>query len=324
MKKKVIIAGKMLPEAFALLDNNFETISPTESDYFTSEQIIELLPDADALLSMFSAPKIDKAIIDKAGSRLKIIANFGVGYDNVDVLYAKQRGIAVTNTPDPVIEPTAELAMGLMIDAARKISFCNRELKNKRDGYKWGILENMGIGLYGKKLGIIGLGRIGKSLAKRATAFGMKVYYNNRNRLSDNIENNYNASYMPIDELISQCDIISLNAPANSSTYHIISERELQMMKRTAIIVNTARGTLIDEHALVKALKEGVIAAAALDVYERGDAKISEELYDMDNVTILPHIGTQTIDTRLEMARYACENIVRYFEGRELLSQVNK
>jgi len=318
MKKKVLITYNLFREGFEKLAADFDLIFPEEV-VFSREQLLRHIKDCDALLSMFNL-KVDKELID-AGENLKIIANYGVGYDNIDIHYASSKGIVVTNTPEPVIEPTAELAFALMAAAARRVSECDRKLRQK-DAIKWGTLENLGTGLYGKTLGIIGMGRIGQAIARRAVAFGMKVFYHNRNRLDLETEQKYGATYLSLDNLLTSSDYVSLNMPLNENTHHLIGEDELNRIKKGAILVNTARGAVVDEKALVRSLQSGHLGGAALDVYEY-EPLITPELLTMDNVVLAPHNGTATIDGRNAMSRYAAENIIRFFRGETPLSRVN-
>lgn len=315
---KVLVTYALPIEGFSDYTSEFEFIFPENKQAFTQEEVINLVGDADALLSMFNLP-INKAIID-AGKKLKIISNFGVGFNNVDIEYAQSKGIRVTNTPDPVVEPTAELAFTLMGDLARRVSECDKKLR-RPNSIRWGVMENLGLGLYKKRLGIIGMGRIGQSLARRALASGMEIYYNNRKRLPKEKEEALRAQYLPLDELLKKADYISLNAPLNESTYHLIDKNALNAMKTGSMVINTARGPIINEADLVIALQEGKIGGAALDVFEF-EPQIQHELLTMDNVVLVPHIGTATLSARNEMSRYACENIRRFFNGEEPLSIV--
>ncbi len=309
----------MLREGFAELERRFEVIHPLSGHNFSREELRRLLPEADGMVSFF-AIRTDKEMIDWGGDRLRIISNFGVGYDNIDVDYAASKGIVVANTPDPVTEPTAEMAMALMLDVARRVSLCDREIRN--GSIRWNILNNMGISLSGKQLGIIGMGRIGRALARRARAFGMTIAYNNRNRLSAETEHEYNARYLPLDTLLASSDVISLNAPCTDQTRHIISKPQFDIMKPTAILINTARGPLVDEKAMIEALRQKRIFGVGTDVYEAGDGKIDPDMTQLDNIVMTPHTGTQTFDTRNQMARYASQNIINFFDGVPLLSQV--
>ncbi len=317
MKKKVLITYNLFRDGFVELAKEFDLIFPPEK-VFSENELLAQIENCDALLSMFNLP-VGKNLID-AGKKLKIIANYGVGYNNIDIDYAARKGIVVTNTPDPVIEPTAELAFALMTAAARRIAECDRKIREHT--IRWGILENLGAGLYGKKLGIIGMGRIGQAIARRAAASGMKISYHNRNRLDTKTEQKYDAAYLSFDDLLSTSDYISLNMPLTGDTHHLIGEKELAQMKKGAILINTARGAVVDETALVRSLQSGHLGGAGLDVYEH-EPVITPQLLTMDNVILSPHNGTATIDGRNAMSQYAAENIIRFFRGETPLSRVN-
>ena len=307
MKKKILITYNLPREGFAELTEHFELIFP-ENDSFSKTEILERVAECDALLSMFNFV-IDKEIID-AGKNLKIISNFGVGFNNVDFEYARHKGVMVTNTPDPVVEPTAEMAFALMLATARRVAECDRKLRDAASGLKWGVMENLGVGLHGKTLGIVGLGRIGKSIARRAEAFGMKVVYHNRKETEAG-----NAKYCStLDELLYVSDFVSLNVPLTDETRHLIDADALKKMKPSAILINTARGPVVDEPALADALKNRTIRAAGLDVFEN-EPSVCPQLLALDNVVLAPHNGTATIDARIEMSRFAARNIVNFFDG---------
>lgn len=308
----------MFREGFAELEERYDVTFPEGRD-FTYEEVFQMIPEYDVLCSMFDFP-VNRELIDHAPN-LKLVANYAVGYNNIDVAYALQKGVTVANTPDPVTAPTANLALGLMIDAARRVTECDRKLRTLRKDMKVGVLENLGVPLTGQTLGIIGMGRIGKALAKRANAMGMEVVYHNRRQLCIEDETKLNVTYLSKEELLTQSDFVSLNAPYTSETYHIIGEEELKMMKRSAILINTARGPMVDEHALVKALNEGEIHGAGLDVFEFGDYPLPE-LLDMDNVVLTPHIGTQTMETRIIMARAVSNNVIGFIEGDRPVARV--
>lgn len=316
---RVLISTKLLQEGFTDLNEKFELVFP-QNNIFTKDEVLKLIPDFDAFVPTFQF-KVDKDVIDAAKGRVKIIANYGVGYNNIDVEYATKCGIVVTNTPDPVIEPTAELAFGLMLAAARRISECDRKMRTN-NGLKWGVLENLGQSLSGKTLGIVGMGRIGQALARRALANGMKVVYNNRNQISSTIEETYCAQYVTLGDLLKMSDVVSLHTPLTDETYHLINSERLALMKESAILINTARGPVIDEAALVVALKNKSIFSAALDVYEF-EPNASKELFELDNVVLTPHNGTATVEARNEMSRFVSHNIIRFFEGNSDISRVN-
>lgn len=316
--KKILVTYDMFREGFAELESKYEVTFPEGRD-FTYEEVFEMIPDYDILCSMFDFP-VNKELIDHAPN-LQMIANYAVGYNNIDVAYAVQKGIVVSNTPDPVTAPTADLALGLLLDTARRISECDRKLRTLGKEMKVGVLENLGMPITGRTLGIVGMGRIGKALAKRARACGMEVIYHNRRQLYIEDETKLGVTYVSFEDLLKQSDFVSLNAPYTQETYHIIDESALKQMKPTAILINTARGPLVDEHALLKALKEGIIYGAGLDVFEFGDYPLSE-LLEMDNVVLCPHIGTQITATRIDMARAVSDNVIGFLEGDRPVSRV--
>ena len=306
--KKVLITYKLSPEITKELDGKVEYVMPNKSG-FRREEVLEMIDDFNVLIPNFSF-YTDKEIMDR-GTKLELIANYGVGYNNIDVDYAKQKGIAVTNIPHSVTEPTAEFAFALLLAAGRKIGFYDRKLRTP-EGLRWGLYDDPGMPIYGKSLGIIGMGRIGQALARRAIASGMSIMYNNRNRLDKSIEDKYNARYISLETLLRESDYISLNAPATKETKHMIGKKELEMMKESAVLINTARGSLIDEAALAHALKENQIWAAGLDVYEN-EPKILPALLELDNVVLAPHAGTKTSEARDEMALEVIENILGFY-----------
>ena len=315
---KILVTYDMFREGFTELESKYDVTFPEGRD-FTYDEVYAMIPEYDVLCSMFDFP-VNKELIDHAPN-LKLIANYAVGYNNIDVAYALQKGLTVANTPDPVTAPTANLALGLMIDAARRVTECDRKLRTLRKAMKVGVLENLGVNITGKVLGIIGMGRIGKALAKRANACGMEVIYHNRRQLYIEEETRLNVTYVSKEELLERADFVSLNAPYTPETYHIIGTEELKRMKNSAILINTARGPLVDEAALVEALKSGEIRGAGLDVFEDGDYPM-EELLEMDNVVLTPHIGTQTTETRILMARTVCNNVIGFLEGDRPVSRV--
>ncbi len=267
---KILVTYDMFREGFTELESKYEVTFPKGRD-FTYEEVFDMIPEYDVLCSMFDFP-VNKELIDHA-SKLRLIANYAVGYNNIDVAYALEKGLTVANTPDPVTAPTANIALGLMLDTARRITECDRKLRTLGKDMKVGVLENLGMPVTGQTLGIIGMGRIGKALAKRANALGMDVIYHNRRQLCIEDETKLNVTYVSKEELLAKADFVSLNAPYTPDTYHILGEEEFKQMKPSAILINTARGPLVDEHALVKALREGTIHGAGLDVFEFGDGQ---------------------------------------------------
>ena len=318
--KKILVTYNMFREGFIELEAKYDVTFPAGESDLTLEEVKEMLPKYDALCPMFNLP-VRKELID-CGVRLQLIANYAVGFDNIDVVYAHEKGITVANTPAPTTDPTANLALALLLDTARRVSECDRKLRIMGPQLKIGILENLGVRVTGATLGIIGMGRIGKALCKRARACGMEVIYYDRRRLDWNDETQTGAFYVTLDELLEQSDFVSLHAPHTPETRHIIDGEALKKMKPTGILINTARGALVDEKALVNALQNGEILGAGLDVFEFGDHP-SPELSGMDNVVLTPHIGTQTTYSRIAMARAVSNNVIGFFEGDRPVSIVN-
>ena len=317
--KKVLVTYNMFREGFSELEERYDVTFPDGSRDFGYDEVMEMLPAYDALCSMFNFP-VNKALMD-CGVRLQLIANYAVGFDNIDVAYAKEKGIAVANTPAPTTNPTANLALALLLDTARRVTEWDRKMRALGAKMKVGVLENLGARVTGATLGIIGMGRIGKAVCKRARACGMEVIYYDRLRLDLNEETKTGAVYVTKDELLEQADFVSLHAPFTPETRHLIDEDCFKKMKPSAILINTARGLLVDEKALVKALQNGEILGAGLDVFEFDDRPLPE-LLGMDNVVLTPHIGTQTTFTRIEMVKAVSNNVIGFFEGDRPVSRV--
>ena len=272
--------------------------------------------EAEILVSTFDYPVPQEMI--ESMPKLKLIANFGAGYNNIDIDACRERGIRVTNTPQPVVEPTAELAFALMIDIARRVSEFDRAVRSQLSEVShfegFGVMRNLSHSLYGKTLGIIGMGRIGQALARRAMASGMKILYFNRHKLPVEIEQKYEATYVDFQTLLQDSDFVSLNLPYTPDVHHIIGKPELGMMKRSAYLINTARGAHVDEAALVEALQSGIIAGAAMDVYEH-EPSVSTALLSLPNVVLSPHTGTGTWEGRIAMCENVTDNILAFMQN---------
>lgn len=317
--KKILIAYRLKPEGLKELEGRYEVTLPTDKAYFSREEVLEMIPAYEVLVPNFSF-YTDREIMER-GVKLELISNYGVGYNNIDVACANEKGIVVTNIPNTTREPTAEFAFGLLLAAGRRIGYYDRKLRSP-EGVSWGVYAEAGLPVYGKRLGIIGMGRIGQSLARRALASGMEIVYHNRNRLDKTIEELYRARWLTLDELLGSSDYISLNAPSTPETYHMIGERELCMMKSTAVFINTARGNMVDEQALATALRDKRIWAAGLDVFEE-EPHILPELLALDNVVLAPHAATKTLEDRIRMSEEMVQNIIGFYEGRYPISRVN-
>lgn len=316
---KLLITSNIPEDIYKDLDKNFDIKYHDSNVPLTKEEIMEMIKGQDALLCPLS-DKIDKDIID-AGDSLKIIANYGAGFDNIDIDYAREKGIVVSNAPAPASAvSTAELAFGLMLAAARKI-VSGDKVTRAGEFYGWRPTFYLGSQLKGKTLGIIGLGNIGKNLAKRAKAFEMKVIYYSRTRKED-FEKEFGIEYMEKDDVIKSSDFLSLHTAYVPELHHMISKKELEMMKKSAILINASRGPIVDEEALAEALIENKIAGAALDVYE-DEPRVNKKLVDLDNVILAPHLGNATFEARLEMGENARDNLIDFKDGKNPKNKVN-
>jgi len=310
---KVFVTYKIPEDGLKLLKEKYELDVYEGEEFLTKEEMLKQVKDADAVITQLRDP-VDKEFID-AGKKLKIIANYAVGYNNINVEYAKSKGIYVTNTPGVLTEATADIAWALILAVARKIISADRFVREgKFKGWKPKLF--LGYEIHGKTLGIIGMGRIGQAVARRALGFGMKIIYHNRKRLPEEIEKKYSASYVDLETLLKNSDFISINVPLTDETYHLLDEKRLNLLKPNAILVNTARGPVVDEKALYKLLKEGKIAGAGFDVYEN-EPFLTPGLEKLENVVLLPHIGSATFETRSKMSIMVAENVIDALEGRK-------
>lgn len=292
----------------------FTTSLPAEGfSRMAAHELYAPLTEAEVLVSTFDQPVTREMIL--SAPHLKLVTNFGVGFNNIDLEACRERGIRVTNTPQPVIEPTAELAFALMHDVARRTAEFDRKLRIG-NAEPFGVMNNLSHSLYGKTLGIIGMGRIGQALARRAVASGMRIIYHNRkpipvSNLESGLLNPDTITYVSKEQLLRTADFVSLNLPYTPAVKHIIDAEALRMMKPTAYLINTARGAHVDEDALVQALRDGLIAGAAMDVYEH-EPHISPALLELDNVVLSPHTGTGTWEGRIAMCENVCDNIIAW------------
>lgn len=310
MRPRILVTQKVPDAAYPLLEEVGDvTANLEEGRIWTYDELLERAPGHDYLYTLVTDAIDERLLIACAAAipRLKLVANMAVGYNNIDVAAATRLGIAVTNTPGVLSETTADLAFGLLIAAARRITEAERYLRaGKFTG--WGPLLFCGAEVHHATLGLVGIGRIGREVAKRARGFDMRVIYYARHRLAPEEEAHYQLIYASFDELLQRADFISLHTPYTPETHHLIGERELHLMKPTAILINTARGAVVDEQALVRALQEGRIAGAGLDVFER-EPVVEPALLAMEQVVLLPHIGSASLQTRILMATTASNNI---------------
>jgi glyoxylate reductase len=258
--------------------------------------------------------RVDGELLDRAGPSLRVVANFAVGYDNLDLDACTARGVLATNTPDVVTEATADLTWALLLAAARRVAEGDRFMRSRRP-WIWGPEFFLGREVNGKTLGVVGLGRIGRAVARRAAGFGMAVLYHAGHRLATDQETALGVAWRELDELLAEADFVTIHTGLTPATRHLVGEAELRRMKPSAVLVNTARGPIVDEAALARALRDGVIGAAGLDVFER-EPEVHPDLLGLDNVTLLPHLGTATIETRVAMGTMAAENLLAALDGR--------
>ena len=308
---KVLVTARMPDEVIALIRQDHQ-VEPYDADPpIDRQKLLRRIVDKEGLLCTIT-DRIDTEVLDRALA-LKVIANYGVGFEHIDIDAATQRGIPVTNTPGVLTEATADLALALILAVARRVVEGDRRVREGKFTY-WAPLLFLGQDVSGKTLGIIGMGRIGQAVARRAAGFGMKLIYSSRTRLEPIEEQELGASLQPLETLLREADFVTLHVPLTPHTLHLIGSRELELMKPSAYLINTARGPVVDEVALVTALRQGQIRGAALDVYER-EPELCPGLADLENVVLLPHVGSATVETRTRMALMAAENLLAGLRG---------
>lgn len=310
---KVIVTRRLPEPVETRLKELFDTKLRHDDTPMTRAELVEAVQNCDVLVPTIT-DNIDGALLGRAGQNLKLIANFGAGIDHIDVETARQRGILVSNTPDVVTEDTADMTMALLMAVVRKIpEGLNAMQSGKWSG--WSPTAYLGGRLGGRRLGILGMGRIGQAVARRAQAFGLQIHYHNRRRLRPEIENQLDATYWEsLDQMVARMDIVSINCPHTPSTFHLMNARRLRLLKSSAVIVNTSRGEVIDENALTRMLRAKELAGAGLDVYENG-TDINPRLRALENVVLLPHMGSATLEGRIEMGEKVIINIKTHADG---------
>ena len=309
-----VVVTRRLPEAVETRMKELFDVELREDDRpLTRSELAEAMRRADVLVPTIT-DRIDAGLLGQAGDRLKLIANYGSGIDHVDVATARQRGILVANTPGVSTDDTADMALALMLAVTRRIP---EGLAAMQSGawQGWAPTAFLGQRLGGRRLGILGMGRIGQAVARRARVFGMQIHYHNRRRLRPETEQEHEATYWEsLDQMVARMDVLSINCPHTPSTFHLMNARRLKLMKPTSVIVNTSRGEVIDENALTRMLRAGEIAGAGLDVYEHG-TEINPRLRDLPNVVLLPHMSSATREARIEMGEKVLINIKTYADG---------
>jgi len=320
-KRLSVVVTRRLPEVVETRMKELFDVRLREDDSAMSRQeLAAAMAEADVLVPTLT-DTIDAGLISGAGENLKLIANYGAGVDHIDVETARSRGVLVSNTPGVTAEDTADMTMALILSVTRRIPEGLSTMQSGSWG-GWSPTALLGGRVGGRRLGILGMGRIGQAVARRAMAFGMQVHYHNRRRLRPEVEETYEATYWEsLDQMVARMDVISVNCPHTPSTFHLMNARRLRLLKPEAVIVNTSRGEVIDENAMTRMLKAGEIAGAGLDVYEHG-AAVNPELRDLSNVVLLPHMGSATLEGRIEMGEKVLVNIKTFADGHRPPDQV--
>ncbi|MGB6539642.1 MAG: D-glycerate dehydrogenase [Xanthobacteraceae bacterium] len=317
-KKPLVVVTRKLPDSVETRMRELFDVRLNQSDKpMSHSELAEAAKIADVLVPTVT-DQIDRSVLSHSGERLKLIANFGNGVDNIDVATALQRGITVTNTPGVLTEDTADMTMALILAVPRRLAEGSQVLTGEHNWTGWSPTWMLGHRIWGKRLGIVGMGRIGQAVARRAKAFGLQIHYHNRRRAAPRIEEELNATYWEsLDQMLVRMDIISINCPHTPATYHLLSARRLKLIRPEAYIVNTARGEVIDENALARLIEAGEIAGAGLDVFENEPA-VSPKLVKLaktGKVVLLPHLGSATIEGRVDMGEKVIINIRTFMDG---------
>ena len=316
-----VVVTRRLPDAVETRLSELFNIKLRDDDRpMTRSELVEAVKTADILVPTVT-DKIDARLLAQAGPNLKLIANYGAGVDHIDVATARQRGILISNTPGVLTDDTADMTMALILAVTRRIPE-GLALMQSGDWQGWAPTALLGGRLGGRRLGILGMGRIGQAVARRAAAFGMQIHYHNRKRLRAETEQALEATYWEsLDQMVARMDVISINCPSTPSTFHLMNARRLKLLKPSAVIVNTSRGEVIDENALTRMLRAGEVAGAGLDVYEHG-TDINPRLRELENVVLLPHMGSATLEGRIEMGEKVIINIKTFEDGHRPPDQV--
>ena len=310
---KVVVTGKIPAGGLARLKAEHDVLAWESDEAISRTELLQMVSGADAIVSLLTE-KIDGELLTASGPQLKSVSNVAVGYNNIDVPACEERGVLVTNTPGVLTEATADIAMALILMSTRRLGEGERVIR-AQDPWQWGMFYMLGMGLQGRQLGIVGMGQIGIATARRAKAFGMNIAYTRRSPLEVDVAKDLDAKFISMDELIESSDVISLHCPYSPATHHLISENQLARMKPTAYLINTARGPIVDEQALVDALKAGQIAGVGLDVFEH-EPKVNPGLLELDNAVLIPHLGSATVETRAAMADIAATNALAILAGK--------
>ena len=318
---RVVVTGKIPQPGLDLLSSaGHEVVAWGDDTPVSRDELLRRVSGATVIVSLLTE-RIDDELLDAAGSSLRAVCNVAVGYNNIDVPACRRRGVTVTNTPGVLTDATADLAMALVLMNTRRLAEGERLIR-RREPWQWGMFMMLGTGIQGAQLGLVGMGQIGTAVARRARAFGMTIAYSNRSRVDPAVEAELEAVHLPFDELLATSDVVSLHCPYSPATHHLIGAAQLAMMKTTAFLINTARGPVVDEAALVTALEGHQIAGAGLDVFEH-EPQIHDGLLDRDDVVLIPHLGSATIQTRTAMATLAARNALSILAGGAAITPVS-
>ncbi|CAN1598759.1 LdhA Lactate dehydrogenase and related dehydrogenases [Candidatus Pelagibacterales bacterium] len=318
MKKKILVTRNLLPENEERIKKIFDVKLNKEDKVYSSDEVLNLSKDCDGIMCI-GGNKFDAAILDKLSSTVKIIANYAVGFNNVDVDVATKKGIVVTNTPEVLTDSTADISILLLLGASRR-AYEGRKFAEEQS-WVWSTNFLLGKQMYNRKLGILGMGRIGRAVAKRARGFGMEIHYHNRTKLAAHLEEG--AIYHDnIKSLFNNSEFLSINCPATKETTNLVNEQSINYLPDGAVVTNSARGDIIDDTAMIKAMKSGKVFALGLDVYN-GEPKINSEYLKLNNLFLLPHLGSATVRTRIDMGNRAIDNLENFFNNKKPKDQVN-
>ena len=321
MSKRIVVTGK-IPDAGvkALQNAGFSPVTWSHEHQISRAELLEFVKGAEVLITLLTE-KVDDELLDAAGSQLKAVCNVAVGYNNIDVAACSRRNVSVTNTPGVLTDATADIALALILMVTRRLGEGERVIRST-EPWQWGMNYMLGVGIQNRQLGIIGMGAIGVATARRAKAFGMTIAYFSRSPIDNKISEELNATKLSLEDLLASSDVVSVHCPSNASTHHLIGSAQLKQMKRTAFLINTARGPIVNEQQLVDALDAGEIAGAGLDVFEF-EPKVNAGLLTHENVVLIPHLGSATQETRAAMATLAASNAIAICNGQKPPTPVN-
>ncbi|MFZ4811986.1 MAG: 2-hydroxyacid dehydrogenase [Ilumatobacteraceae bacterium] len=318
---RVVVTGRIPQPGLQLLEaSGHELIAWDHDTPISRDELLRRVAGADAIVSLLTE-KVDAELLDAAGPQLRVVCNVAVGYNNIDVAACRERGVLATNTPGVLTDATADIAMALILMSTRRLAEGERLIRSG-EPWQWGMFMMLGTSIQGARLGIVGMGQIGAALARRARPFGMTIAYSNRRPVDATLATELDAVHLSVDELLATSDVVSLHCPYSADTHHLISTSQLQSMKSSAFLINTARGPVVDEAALVDALERGEIAGAGLDVFER-EPEVHAGLLGRDDVVLIPHLGSATVETRTAMATLAARNALAVLDGHPPLTPIS-